>query len=188
MFSRILSGKKKGGDGAASPASAHDPLNARRSPTGDKEQSRMEGPRAIFFRSASAREPAELQRLYNTRSPSPPSTSAESRGNGVFELDNRLLSVPKALVGKKSSEPNVLLSPRGEKMRKSNSQPLLATRKSGDVHRSGSKGKSKGTGSSGRDNGGGFLDRAFENAASVTFDESEDTEEPTSSSEATKNA
>jgi len=76
-------------------------------------------------------------------------------------VDTRLLNVPKSLVGKKASEPNMIPNVRQEKLRKSNSQPVIGFRRSADMR--GTKGKK-------RDDETGFLDRAFENAAFV-FDE-----------------
>jgi len=164
MFSRILSrNKKTDGSSPTIGGQTHAAANARR--PGDKESPQIEGPRAILFqKSASERFPA---RNANSRSPAPQSPS-EARG-GVFEADNRLLNIPKSMQAKKASEPNVLSNSRSrDQFRKSNSQPTLNIRRSADISRTNRKKK---------DDDRGFLDRAFENAVSLAFEESGESQE-----------
>jgi hypothetical protein len=84
-------------------------------------------------------------------------------------VDPRILNLPKQMGVKKASEPNVLHPKRMEQLRKSNSQPTLMTRKSTDptIRTGRTKNKKEET---------GFLDRAFANAASVMFEESDPTD------------
>lgn len=169
MFSRILSRKKKDGTGAnpanSSPSTptTPSPNNNRRAPSADRESAQVSTPRAILLSKTAS--DSSRSKPPSVRSMTPPSTSSAS--HSYEGVDQRILSLPKQLGVKKASEPNVLhAKPHLDKLRKSNSQPIIQTRKSTDISRS-SRNKRK------DDENTGFLDRAFENAASVVFEELE---------------
>lgn len=170
MFSRILSRKKKSDGTGANPANSSPSTpttpsanNNRRSPSAEREGAQVSTPKSMLFLKTAS--DSSRSKPPSLRSLTPPSTTSASH---TYEgMDPRILSLPKQLGVKKASEPNVLhAKPHLDKLRKSNSQPIIQTRKSTDISRS-SRSKRK------EDESTGFLDRAFENAASVVFEELE---------------